>query len=383
MFGVSPLTILHIYPLVLRQINIKRKKVSKPYYSGTVVGVFSVDCEKESHYKKPVHTKPLILTSVLIFIGFLVVHVFSIMSFIQYGQEIMSNKYYHSIIPIIHAVLSLLAIAVGFVLTAIFFKIRISKSKLQQDPQQQEWLEMEWQDRCHRRFQQQDQQQHQQGQQQQQQEQQQQQQQQKLQQQKVLQQLLIPAAVISMNFIYIGCYFMPYMLLAFIHDPLLTTLTYLTLALFIVCIYLICLGVCNLYKLKHKTLYSNIKREKFPDYILYSCMVWAMAFSLSMFLFVVTYILTLGSFDDFRDIKYLMPSLPLAVVSLFLIKPLYKLTSNKKQEPVSNRKAEEGNIQRMENSEPDDDQTHTIKFNEASDSDSQTQVLPDNIHSST
>ena len=376
MFGVSPLTVLHIYPLVLGRINIKRKKVSKPYYSGTVVGIFSVNHNKNSHYKKPVHTKPLILTSVLIFIGFFVVHVFSIISFIQYGQEVLSSKDYHSIIPITHAVLSLLAIVVGFVLTVIFFTIRISKSKQHQDPQHQQQREqcqatLEWKER--RQLRRQVQQPQQQDQQQQQQEQ---------QQQKVLQQLLIPAAVISMNFIYIGCYFMPYMLLAFIHDPLLTTLTYLTLALFIVCIYLICLGVWNLYKLKHKIKHDNNKREKFSDYILYSCMVWAMAFSLSMFLFVVTYILTLGSFDDFRDIKYLMPSLPLAVVSLFLIKPLYKL---KKQDPDSNRKAEEGDMQRMEDTEPDDNQICTTEFNETSSSfsDSQTQVLPDNIHSST
>ena len=145
-----------------------------------------------------------------------------------------------------------------------------------------------------------------------------------------------------MNFIYIGCYFMPYMLLAFIHDPLLTTFTYLTLVLFTVCIYLICLGVCNLYnyKFKHKTLYSNNRGAEFPDYLLYSCMVWAMAFSLSMFLFVVTLILTLGAFDDFQDLKYLIPSLPLAVISLFLIRPLYKLTSNKKQEDLN--RTEEG-----------------------------------------
>ena len=74
-----------------------------------------------------------------------------------------------------------------------------------------------------------------------------------------------------------------------------------------------------------------------------------------------------------------MPSLPLAVISLFLIKPLYKLTSNKRQEPNSNRKTGEGNIQKLENSKQVDNQTCTTEFNETSDSDSQTQVLRDNI----
>ena len=169
MFGVSPLTVLYIYPLVLKQINIKRKKVSKLYYSGTVVGVFSVDREKESHHKKPVHTKPLILTSVLIFIGFFIVHVFSIISFIQYGNEVMSSKDYHSIIPITHAVLSLLAIVVGFVLTAIFLMVRIYKSKQYWWHQEQQWLKQQWQRQRQLRWQhkEEDQQQQQQNQQQQ------------------------------------------------------------------------------------------------------------------------------------------------------------------------------------------------------------------------
>ena len=83
MFGVSPLTVLHIYPIVLRRINIKGVKVYKPYYSGTV-GVVSVNPKKESHYKKPLHMKPLIFTSVLICIGFLIIHVLSVIAFIQY-----------------------------------------------------------------------------------------------------------------------------------------------------------------------------------------------------------------------------------------------------------------------------------------------------------
>ena len=193
MFGVSPLTVLHIYPLVLRQINIKRMKVSKPYYSGTIAGVFAVNHNKESHYKKPVHTKPLILTSVLIFMGFLAVHVLSIMSFIQYGQEVLSSKNYHIIIPITHAVLSLLAVAVGFVLTAIFFMVRISKSK----PQQQQQQDQQQQQQDQQQQQQDQQQQQQDQQQQQQQDQQQQQQDQQQQQQKVPQQLLIPVLCIN------------------------------------------------------------------------------------------------------------------------------------------------------------------------------------------
>ena len=135
---------------------------------------------------------------------------------------------------------------------------------------------------------------------------------------------------------------MPYMLLAFIHDALLTTLIYLKLLLFIVCIYLMCLGICHLNKFKN--LKANNKHVKFLDYLLYSCMVWAIGFSLVMFLFVVIYIITLGTFDDFKNLKYLTPSLPLAVVTLFLLKPACTFISNKNREAsnIDDRKAEEG-----------------------------------------
>lgn len=308
MFGVSPLTVLHIYPLVLRWINIKEVEVDASEYLDS--GVVPIKAKTESHYKKPLHMKPLIFTSALTWIGFLIVHAFSVIRFIQYGNEVLSSEDYHSIIPIAHAVLSLFAVVTGFVLTVMSLRIRISKQEKQQEEQQESNA--------------------------------------------ALRPLLIPAAAISVNFIYIGCYFMPYMLLAFIHDPLLTTFTYLTLVLFTVCIYLICLGVCNLYKFKSKKYDNNIKFAKFLDRLLYSWMVWAMAFSLMMFLFVVAYIIMLGSFDDFKDLKYLI-SLPLALVSLFLLKPAYALLSNKNGD-TSNRE-KEGCVQGTENS--DDNQTCT------------------------
>ena len=90
-------------------------------------------------------------------------------------------------------------------------------------------------------------------------------------------------------------------------------------------------------------------------------MVWAMAFSLIIFLFVVTYIITLGSFEDFKDLKYLTPSLPLAVIGLFLLKPAFTFMSNRKyKEPSNNvdRKVGQG---QTENND-DDNQTQQITF---------------------
>ena len=308
MLGVSPLAVLHIYPIVLKLINIEKVKVDSRYYPDT--GIATITPKKKGHDKKPLHMKPLIFTGVGIWISFSVIYAFSVIRFIQYGNEVLSSENYHTIIPILHAVLSLVAIGTGFALTVKLLKGRISK--LYKDN-------------------------------------------------KALQPLLIPAAAISVNFIYIGCYFMPYMLLAFIHDPLLTTFTYLTLVLFIVCIYLICLGVCQLYKyykedkyVRYGGKYSRIKRAKFLDKLLYSCMVWAMAFSLIMFLFIVTYIITLGSFDGLKELKYLIiPSLPVAVVTLFIFRPALTFMSNKDEGTNNVDDGKEEEQQRVQNNDSD------------------------------
>ena len=139
--------------------------------------------------------RPLIFTTIWICIGFIVIHVFSVISFIQYGNEVLSSENYHIKIPLTHAVLSPLAIGIGFILTVLILILKVRSQSEKDDNDKRK---------------------------------------------KILQ---IPAAMISVSFIYIGCYFMPYMLLAFIHDPLLTTFTYLMLVIVIVCIYLICLGV--------------------------------------------------------------------------------------------------------------------------------------------
>ena len=100
MFGVSPLTVLHIYPLVLRWINIKEVEVHASQYLDS--GVVPIKVKTESHYKKPLHMKPLIFTNVLIWIGFLIVHVFSVTRFIQYGNKVLSSEDYQNIIATNH-----------------------------------------------------------------------------------------------------------------------------------------------------------------------------------------------------------------------------------------------------------------------------------------
>ena len=53
-------------------------------------------------------------------------------------------------------------------------------------------------------------------------------------------------------------------------------------------------------------------------------MVWAIAFSVIIFLFMtMCIIIKLGSFDDFEDLEYLTPSLLIAILGLFLLKPAF------------------------------------------------------------
>ena len=63
--------------------------------------------------------------------------------------------------------------------------------------------------------------------------------------------VMLSAALILVSITYVGCYLLPYMFLAFIHDPLLTILnfTYLMVALFTICIYLICQGAWHILKI--------------------------------------------------------------------------------------------------------------------------------------
>ena len=49
----------------------------------------------------------------------------------------------------------------------------------------------------------------------------------------------LAAMFVTMNIIHIVCYFMPYMLLAFIYNPLQTCVTYLALGLYVLCAYLL------------------------------------------------------------------------------------------------------------------------------------------------
>ena len=73
------------------------------------------------------NTIPLILTGITIFIGLLVLHIFSLVTLLEYGNEVLSSNYVY--LPIAHAILSILAVIIGFSLLVIFLYIKVLKRR--------------------------------------------------------------------------------------------------------------------------------------------------------------------------------------------------------------------------------------------------------------
>ena len=151
----------------------------------------------------------------------------------------------------------------------------------------------------------------------------------------------LAAMSITVNAVHLGCYFLPYMLLAFIYNPLQTCFTYLGLGLLIICIYLLfliftycCTSICTKFSDSSTHDFLGFYKTCTPSYRktikpLFSCMGY---FLLSLGILLVTiyfsaviiYVLTLGSLNDFEVIQNLVPPLLIGVLTYAVVKPTYK-----------------------------------------------------------
>ena len=161
---------------------------------------------------------------------------------------------------------------------------------------------------------------------------------------------VITTVSIKINMIYISSYFMPYMIMAFIYDTLETTITYLTVTVFVVGAYLGWWGIIRSITLcclqckccsedgnnitgkseskngnsRFYTIYLFAKRYlRIWSYAMFSCAItFAAYYMLVLFLFI----LRLGSFNDFEAAHNLVivtvPVL-IALVGIFATKPFY------------------------------------------------------------
>ena len=113
------------------------------------------------------------------------------------------------------------------------------------------------------------------------------------------------------------CIFAPYMLLAFIDDPLQTSFIYLLVAIVVVCLFFFVNGAVNVFV-------DSKSKLAIGDFFI-TC--WAAVISIIYMLVVIIYMFTLGSFSNFQTL--ILPSL-LGVLSLILLK-LVKTAINPKK----------------------------------------------------
>ena len=273
--GVCPITILYIYPIVVRLITKEKVNINTTNQS-----------KKRYDYKNLIHWIPLTCTGVTTCTGFAVISIFATISSEQYSEDVLIRRNHHILAPYTNYLIGGLILGTIMIFTVIISAKRLSKSKKVNSKQRSE---------------------------------------------------MVAAGVISVNIIYIGCIFFPTMLAAFVHSPLLTIFTYLMEVLFVVSFYLICLGVWRLYKLlKNKKYKKRKKVAKFLDTLLFCCMGWGIALSIIILIITVLYVITLGRFDDFKELKSLAPSLLIAAFGLVLLKPTYNYVTNKIKDDNSN-----------------------------------------------
>lgn len=181
---------------------------------------------------------------------------------------------------------------------------------------------------------------------------------------KVIKMAFVIATVsIKINVIYISSYFMPYMLLAFVYNPLQTSITYFMITVLVVGVYLMWWGLTNTgsklqccsNKCRHPeqrtsyTDYTPIEGGNVDDvtccsikngvlcavccslrfikctghicsYLIFSC---AIIFSFIYIFSVIAYICELGSFNDFQAAHNLVVLALIGLVGIFVGKPVY------------------------------------------------------------
>ena len=133
--------------------------------------------------------------------------------------------------------------------------------------------------------------------------------------------------------VYLGFYFLPYMLLAFIHDPIQTGFIYLIGVSLILCV---CLLTYSTYKIID--FYIELLRS-YQTHILTSKNFWCQLVKLNphhftlasgvsiayfVFILILNFILTLGNLHDFQAVQNLTLPLIIGLLSVFVLKTSLK-----------------------------------------------------------
>ena len=129
---------------------------------------------------------------------------------------------------------------------------------------------------------------------------------------------------LGMLIIYLGFYFSPYMLLAFINDPIQTGFIYLIGGPVIFVVYLASYTFCLvIVKLCSTRKCPNIDVKSNFGNILQISFVYASAISIVYFVLILIAILTLGNFDDFQAVQNLTLPIIIGLLSFFVFQPFF------------------------------------------------------------
>ena len=238
------------------------------------------------------HVSPGV-SSLLITFLLLQLHSFSSFEFVKYGNEILHDD--DLFLPYLHVACSWLAI-IGLYATCIAIAVYFYKTKKED-----------------------------------------------INEDKVINHLI--ASIIALNIIYIVCYFSPFMLLAFIRDPLVTTLTYCMIMVFIFTITWLEILLCK--QFENCLVFTGVYKALF---ILTSIALFISFNNIFVtFIIFVSSIIALGSFNDFQSLQTLLLSLLVGLVSFSIAKPVYEKACKhvnviKKSVSVEEQKEIPGNI---------------------------------------
>ena len=123
--------------------------------------------------------------------------------------------------------------------------------------------------------------------------------------------------------VYLGFYFLPYMLLAFINDPIKTIFIYTMEALFILCIFLLIYSLCFSINESRQNIFLI-----FPFTIIWYQLrhpyLMGSGASIAYFLIILIFLLRLGNFNDFQAAHNLTLPIAVIILSVFVLKPLFK-----------------------------------------------------------
>ena len=145
----------------------------------------------------------------------------------------------------------------------------------------------------------------------------------------------VMATLISMNILYILCYFCLYMLLAFLNDPLVSFSTYFIIMLANVSWFLFLFIGMLLFVLvitKLMIIKSKVARSLIAVLLMIICLIVGTlsvyAFGLLMIYLGVTVVVVLGNFSSSHLLQVLLLSFLIGMISAFLLKPAKKEVHN-------------------------------------------------------